>query len=276
MTAAFIENGSIQSVYRLDPAKSFDEQFSKVSIESILFYIVAASMWVLEQLFNSHKSEVTDIINRLKPHSAKWYAERAKDFQHGFNLLPDSDQFDNTGKTADQISASKIVAYSAVIEQPKKLEIKVAKLQAGDLSKLTASELAAFSTYIARIKDAGVFVSALSDDPEQLRLQLKIYYNPLVLNSTGKRVDGTDDKPIPNAVRAYLRSIEFNGTLVLAHLVDRLQQVDGVLIPHVISSKYKYGNLNWVDFDVMHQPGSGYIRIADADLLITYEARSAI
>lgn len=276
ITTAFIENGSIQSVYGLNPEKSFDEQFSKVSIESILFYVVASAIWVLEKLFDTHKAEVTDIISRMKPHSLKWYAEKSKQFQYGFDLLPDSDKFDNTGKTSEQIEASKIVKYSAVIEQPRQLLIKVAKVENNDLASLTASELAAFGTYISRIKDAGVFISTLSDEPEQLRLELKIYYNPLVLKADGKRVDGTDDKPVENAVRAYLREIEFNGTLVLAHLVDKLQQVDGVMIPHIISSKYKYGTLDWIDFSVMYRPKSGYIRISDSDLIITREARSVL
>lgn len=274
MTAAFIENGSIQSVYSLDPAKSFDDQFSKVSIESILFFVVASAIWVLEKLFDTHKSEVTNIINRMKPHSSKWYAEKAKAFQYGFDLLPDSDEFDNTEKTPEQIAASKIVTYSAVVERPKQLLVKAAKVVNDDLAALAPAELQAFTEYIARIKDAGVHITTLSGEPEQLKLVMTIYYNPLVLKSDGSRVDGSDANPVPDAVRDYLRNIVFDGTMVLADLVDRLQQVEGVMIPHVNSAAYKYGNLNWITFDVMHRPESGYIRIANADLSITYTAKS--
>ncbi len=272
----FMDNNTIQELYSLDTNRTFEEQFSKVSLESVLFYTVAVSIWILEKIFDTHKKEVTDIVDKMKPHSLKWYAEKSKAFQYGFDLLPDSDKFNNEGKTDEQIKESKIVKYAAVIEQSKQLLIKVAKVENNNLTYLTTDELVAFNNYVSRIKDAGVFVHTLSDEPEQLLLQLKIYYNPLVLRSNGSRVDGTETEPVKNAIRKYLQEIEFNGVFVVAHLVDRLQKVEGVVVPHIQLAKHKYGNTDWIDVGAMFQPMTGYTRIVDSNLTITYEAKSVL
>ncbi|MEG2792053.1 MAG: hypothetical protein RSA98_10785, partial [Odoribacter sp.] len=74
MTEVFIGNETIMALYGLNPEKNFEDQFSKVSLESILFYVVATCIWTLEKLFDRHRQEVTELINELKPHSLRWYA----------------------------------------------------------------------------------------------------------------------------------------------------------------------------------------------------------
>lgn len=276
ITSAYIGDATIIAKYGLDPSKTFEQQFSMLSLENIIFSVVAACMLTVEVLFDIHKSEVTKIIDNMKPHSPKWYADKSKQFQYGFDLLPDSDNFDNTGKTDSEIEDSKIVAYSAVIEQKQKLQIKVAKIENNDLAPLTLDETDAFSNYIQKIKDAGVWIDLLTYPADELKLDLLIYYNPLVLNSNGERIDGTSKTPIPNAIRSYLAGIEFDSTVVLADLVDVLQKVEGVSIPHVNDAAYKYGDLGWIPFNVMFRPLSGYTRISDADLFITYTPRSTV
>jgi hypothetical protein len=275
ITAEFIANDIINNAYELDTNKTFEEQFSVVSLESIFFYIVSSAIWTLEKIFDLHKKEVNDIIATLKPHTTRWYSAQAKLFQYGFNLLPDSDMYDNAGKTDEQITASKIVAYSAVLEVENKLQIKVAK-ETGDLAPLTIPELSAFSEYMARIKDAGVQLDIISLPADNLRLNIDIYYNPLVLDANGQRLDGTTQTPVADAIRAYLKNMPFNGELVLAYLTDALQAVDGVVIPFIKTAEYQYGGLEFNLFDVKRQPDSGYYRINDENLTINYTPQSEI
>lgn len=53
----------------LSTGEDFNKRFSRVSIESLLLYIVAAGIWTLEQLFDTHTAEVTDYIATMKPHT---------------------------------------------------------------------------------------------------------------------------------------------------------------------------------------------------------------
>lgn len=276
-TDRFIAFPTIISLYDLKPNKSFDDQFSSVSIESILFYVVASTVWTLETLFDLLKKEVYGLIDLLKPHSVRWYANAAKLFQYGDNLMNDSDKYDNSGKTAEQIQASKIVAYSAVIDLEKDgLIVKVAKDAGNDLAPLTDVEMSAFSEYMNRVKDAGIRLEIISAEADKLKLRLKVHYNPLVLNSEGQRLDGASITPVADAIRTYLKNLPFNGILALAYLTDALQEVEGIVIPTIESAQYSYGDLSWSEIGIINQPYSGYMRIDDADLDITYVAQSEI
>ena len=66
MTANFIKQRAVISAYGLDGKKTFDQQFSRVSIESILFYVFAAALWTLEKLFDLHTAEVKERIEQLE------------------------------------------------------------------------------------------------------------------------------------------------------------------------------------------------------------------
>lgn len=274
MTGQWMASASVQSAYGFPEGASFEDVFSKVSLESIFFYIVAVCQWTLEKLFDSHKTEVAEIISTLKPHTPRWYAARAKEFQYGDNLMEDSDAYDNTGQTQEEIDGKKIVAYSAVVEQNGGLLIKVARNAGDDLAPLSDGELAAFTDYVGRVKDAGVVVEVLSREADSLKLGLEIYYNPLVLNSKGERIDGTSASPVEDAIRSYLKNTPFNGMLVLAYLTDALQGVEGVVIPHIESAQCRYGEINWESIRVKYQPFSGYTRLAGLE--VTYIPQTEI
>lgn len=251
---------------------------SKVAVWRLWTYIVAVSIWALENLFDLHKSEVTTLINERAPHSLRWYANKARDFQYGSELAYEVDYYDNAALTEDQVTEQKIIAFSAVVEQSKGLRLKVARIVNGDLNALTAQQLESFETYMNRIKDAGVtplLVESLA--PDNLKIELVIYYNPLVLGSDGARLDGTNANPVGNSIRDYLKNLPFNGTLVLAYLVDALQQVDGIVIPHIVQAQAKYGTLPYTAFDVKYNPDAGYLRIQhEEDLTITFIPQSII
>ncbi|WP_165026838.1 nucleotidyltransferase [Dysgonomonas sp. ZJ279] len=270
ITDFFVTDETVIEKYALRSDKTYDEQFSSVSLEDRFFSIVAMCVWSLVKLFDRHRIEVNEIIANLKPHTARWYANKSKDFQFGDTLPPDSDTYDNTDRTPEEIAASRIVSYSAVVERDNKVVIKVAKDKGNDLAELDNIELPAFKEFIARVKDAGVAVEIISAPADQLKLSLDIYYDPLILNAQGQRLDGVSTTPVADGLRAYLRVLPFNGQLVMAFVVDALQQIDGVVIPHIVSAAYKYGDLDWLNISVKYQPYAGYLRIADADLTINY------
>jgi hypothetical protein len=279
MTATFVANDTIKSLYGLEDGQTFDECFSAVSLESVLFYVVSVSVWALEQMFDAHKTEITSCIDTMKPHSLRWYAGKATDFEYGYDLPADSDRYDNTGLTDEQVEAAKIVAYAAAMEVETGVRLRVAKDAGDDLAPLSAQELKSFSEYMARVKDAGVRLFIASNSADTLSLTLKIYYNPLVLilDAGGRlnRADGTAADVVIAAVKNYLKNLPFNGVLVLAYLVDALQQVEGIVIPHVVSASAQYAQVT-TPFDVKYAPNAGYIRLDETACFVTGEAQSVI
>jgi len=272
ITDNFIQNDTVKNHYELEDGKTFDEQFSAVSIENILFSVIAICLWTLEKLFDLHKEEVLTIIKEMKPHSLRWYANKAKAFQYGDELREDEDFYDNTGKTSEQVAYSKIVAYAAVVEQDRGLRIKVAKTNGNQLAPLTqglvgegSNELQAFKEYMKRIKDAGVRLLITTGEADKLKLKLKVFYNPLILNVNGQRLDGTDSEPVQNAVRNYLKNLPFNGYVVQAYLIDALQKVEGVVVPVIQQIETKYGDLDFTQMDEIYNPDAGYMVIDEED-----------
>lgn len=69
LAANWMNNPHLQEAYGFSTGEDFNKRFSRVSIESLLLYIVAASIWTLEKLFDTHTAEVTDYIATMKPHN---------------------------------------------------------------------------------------------------------------------------------------------------------------------------------------------------------------
>ncbi len=270
MTDDFISNDTIIEKYGLDTSKTFDQQFSSVSIESILFYIVAVAIWTLEQLFTQHKSEVSDMLDERTPHTLKWYRRLALAFRFGYELDEDTDEYSEDAQKDDTAA---IVTYAAVSKGSGELVIKVAK--GGDnLEKLDADELTDFKTYMGKCTDAGVQLNVISKDADRLQLVLDVYYDPMVLDGDGKRLDSDNDTPLQDAIANYLQNLTFDGYFSLTDLTDALQEVEGVESPRVVSAQTKWGDYDWESVTNKYRPEAGWLKIydADSDLTITWNA----
>lgn len=275
-TIAEIQQGMLEAIAGDATLSPVLTSTSKTALYRLFTRIVASAIWTVEVLFDTLRAEVNEILATLKPHTLKWYAGKALAFQYGFNLATDNDKYDNTLVSAEDADASMIVKYVAVTEQEKVLRVKVAT-EGADLEPLTAPQLAAFAEYMSRIKDAGVKLQIDSLPADKLKLSLRIFYDPLILNAVGQRIDGADLEPVQNAVKGYLKNLPFNGNFVLAYLTDALQKVDGVVIPHVVTASATYGLLPFTTIDVKYLPDAGYLRFEnEADLTIEFVAQSQL
>ena len=250
-----------------EPALESLNSTSKVAIWRLWVYIIAVAIWSLEKIFDQHRADIDKRLAELKPHTARWYRSKALAFQYGFDLLPDSDTFNNQGHTEEQIEASKIVKYSAVVESPNegRIIVKIATEQSGQLQPITDAQKQAFEAYLQEIKDAGVRLSVVNYQPDILHLQMKIVYDPLVLDSNGQSITNAFN-PIERTIKAYLKRLPFNGELVLAHLIDALQRAEGVKIPHLVLAQSKnvtssgeYGAFETIEISKI--PTAGYFTI---------------
>lgn len=256
--------------------------WSATNLQRLFIYTVAFAINVLEQLFDLFKADVNTALAELKPHTARWYANMAKAYQHGFNLYADSDQYDNAGHTDDQVTASKKVAYAAVVEQTNTfgriyLRMKLAGTDGTDLIPLTDEQLTGFEAYMNRVKDAGVALQISSTSPDSIKQEWVIYYDPLILNSSGNRLDGTSSAPVQDAIKAYLTALPFNGIYVPQYHIDAVQAVEGVVTLNLAMCQTQYGALPYTSVGALYTPDAGYLRFpTDGDLVITWIAQEAI
>lgn len=246
MTNAFMSDGTVRERYGLSESDTFDDSFSVVSIENILFYIVAACSHVLEVLFDQFKADVDDKISRAVVASVPWYYKIAKEFQYGDALI-----FNEATQQYgyEQVSEKKrVVKYVAVRDRGSSVEILASCETGGQPTVLSDDVLTAFKQYLNRVKIAGVILSVRSLPADSISITATIRIDPLVIDRTGTRIeDGSF--VVENAVNAYLRNIIYGGTFNKTKLVDAIQNVEGVLDVELHACKYSTDGMTYNDIN---------------------------
>ena len=226
-----------------------------------------------EVLFDTHKSELQEALLNQKSGRPAWYRTMALAFQYGFDLLTDSDQFDNSGATAEQIANSKIVKYSAVGEgtQESRVILKIAGENAGVLAPITTPQFDAFEAYIKEIRYAGVDITIINYEPDKLYLTLQIIRDPLLIDSTGMSILNAT-KPVEDAIKLFMKNLPFDGEFAIEYLEKYLMDnVEGVKIAHVVNAESSWIDANTNDYgvpvpiNVRAIPVSGYYAVQNFD-----------
>jgi hypothetical protein len=270
ITDSFMANEALQSMYGFDPNISFELQFSLVSIENIWFEIVAAFHFILERLFDEHRTETHEYIASQKSHRLPQIRQRLLDFQYGFGLKPGTDEWSNGNASEETIEASKIIKYAAVVESQNESRVicKIATETGGELSPIEPTEFEAVNAFVKEIKPPGVPYTVINYLPDLLRLNIRIFRDPLVLTGGGvHRVTGL--KPVEIALSEFMKELPFDGELRLQDLANKLENTEGVSLVQIDSAETawldagsgQYGDYTAVDVRVV--PESGYFKIED-------------
>ena len=228
--------------------------------EWVTVFATAANLTEVNQ--DACEAEVTALLAKLTPHTLQWYATMATLFQYGVALLPDSDTYAVVPPVNPTVL---VVGAAAAIVVDDVVRLKVAKLVAGVLTQLSNPELVSLTAYIQVVKDAGVDVTITTGAGDNLRLGMTIYYDPLVLNATGQRIDGSENTPVMDAINAFLDTFNSsfinnqNGVLFYNALVAAIQAVSGVIIGELTYAKANYGMTAYVDINPQYVPDAGYL-----------------
>lgn len=266
---SFMAESRLQQAYGFASGTKFDNQFSSVSLENLLLYIVAAAIYTHEVLFDTHTKDVEDFISNMKPHSLRWYVNMARAFQKGCSLIEGTDRYDNTNLEDEDIEALKVVKYAAATESQATVYLKVATEANGSKQPLEADDLQGLKEYLAEIKDAGVRIDIVNEPASSLRLNLDIHYNPMVMNGAGVNLQ-TGKHDVDDTIKAYIENLPFNGEYRNAALIDALQNVDGVIIPELTSAYESYDGETFNPIEAKAQPYSGYYSYVPANININY------
>ncbi len=246
MTNAFMADSTIRERYGLSENDTFDDSFSVVSIENILFYIVAACSHVLEVLFDQFKADVDEKISRAVVASVPWYYKIAKEFQYGDALVFNEATQQYSYPKEDE--KKRLVKYVAVRDRGSSVEILASGETGGQPTVLSDDVLTAFKQYLNRVKIAGVILSVRSLPADSISITATIRIDPLVIDRTGTRIeDGSF--VVENAVNAYLRNIIYGGTFNKTKLVDAIQNVEGVLDVELHACKYSTDGMTYNDIN---------------------------
>lgn len=231
---------------------------SAVSIWGRWLEIIAGALFDLGNLFDFHKAEVADLIKRDKSHRVAWYAGKAKAYQHGDSLPADTDTYDPVRVAGD---AALVVKFASAVELGNRIRIKMAKGTPGALVPLSGGELTGSTAYLNRVKDAGVRLDCTSGVADTLQPTMVIWYDPLVLDATGARLDGTAAAPVKDAVNSFLAGIDFDTRFILDKYIAAMSAVEGVKVAEVTSVRAYYGAVTPVVITNWYEPDAGYLAL---------------
>ncbi len=273
MTQQWMSNTVVRDLYGINPndIRTFEQQFSRTSIESIWFYIVAFAHWTIEKLFDTHTAEMDEKIRTQRNHTIEWYRSTALNFQYSREfspqLLPDITEYDNSNFTEDEIAQRRIKTKCSVTVAQTDKPVLIIKVQKAG-GKLSAGELEAFRAYMSAKADAGVTVSAVSEDADRLVLYLIIRRDQMVLDANGNRFsDGGNT--LVESVQAHLNNLIFNGVFYPSRLEQYLMQQPGIRVATVTASLAGIGTPT--AFTDKYAPYSGAITADGADIHAVYE-----
>ena len=254
---------AVKTAYGLDGSKSFADSFRMASMENIIFYVFAVAVWSLEKLFDLHREDVDARIDRLEPHTLRWYVNKAKAYMHGKKLVTDCDYYDTEGMSEQEIAEASVVKYAVATESNTVVYIKVAREVDGNPAALTDGQLTGLMSYMAEIKDAGVAVQLRSEPADQRRISPLICYDPTLLsidsNGNGEQ-DGKD--PVREATKGVIENLPFNGMFRKSDLMAALQSLPCVEVADIKRVEVKPRNADvWQTVEGYVRPYSGYYSI---------------
>lgn len=239
MTDAFMADATIREKYGLSVNDTFSSKFSSVSIENILFFIVAACCHVLEVLFDYHKADIEEKISMAVVASVPWYYKMALAFQYGDSLVLNERTQQYEYATIDE--SKQVVKYAAVRDKGTSVQILVSGDEGGNPVALSNDVLAVFKQYMNRVKVAGVILNITSKESDNVTVTAAITIDPLVMNENGELLSNRS-KPVEEAITSYLKHIIYGGTFNKTRLVDVIQAVEGVVDVELKECKYKPAN----------------------------------
>ena len=269
MTTAWMADPAIRSLYKIEPTTpndAFETIFAKVSIENIIFYIVAFAIHILERIFDTEKDALVEYVENMRPHTQPWYIKTLRAYQLGDILNRETGKYD----TIDE--EKQIIKYCSLRKKNDELYFLIAADSGGVPAAIDPGELPPIWHYAERVFDAGVRFSMFSNIADSYKCKLLINYDPLVLDGAGKRLDGTNNTPVEDAINGYFRSFPFDSEFSNMALTDAIQQVEGVRVaqltmsaakPNIVGSSYE-------DIISTYIAGAGYMLFSSVDSKIAY------
>lgn len=254
MTDRWMADEAVRERYDIAEGESFETRFSKVSIESLLFYTVAFGVWVLEKLIDRHRADVEAMLEAKRPHTTRWYREQILAFVPSWAEEPP-------------------VKYCAVDDgadaapDGNKLTVKIAKGQPGSRQRVSTDEAEALGSWLAQNKDAGVKITVVNKKASRLVLRLTVWYDPLSLRPADKTVEKT--------VKEYVSNLDFDGLLSRNNIESQVRAVEGVKLVRIDDMQSADYQESSHPFRQQERSAAGYWAFEqESDLAVMYEPYS--
>jgi hypothetical protein len=265
ITTSFINKPEIIAMYDLVPGQTFEQQFSAVSIESLMFDTIAEEIAVHEQIVETNA-------NNSRPQNQPNLKQTMLNYHDGLDLgwINGGWQYDLTG-VVDAVERQ-IIDRCAVIENDEGLIFKIATDNNGNLEPVSPDQKTRIEAYIKKKKMPGVPFELINQTADLIKADLTVYVNPLVIDlPTGKLLSSpTEVYPIKDAIELYLANLVFDGAFVKNFFIRTLIDATGIENVEINTLQSKFAGFPFIDMGEWKTPDAGYFKILDENLTINY------
>ena len=181
--------------------------------------VIAYNMNIEEQLWDTYRDEINAAIALSAPGTAAWIQAQVFKFQYSA-LTPQILQLINFAPSYTTVDTDlQIVTRCSVKTDLNKIvQIKAAKEEPP--VPLVAAEYSSLYGYLSSIMFAGIDFSLVSLDSDKLYMVADVYYDG--------QYTSTIQDAVETSIEAYLKSIPFDGVMLLSDLQQAIKQTPGV------------------------------------------------
>lgn len=240
-----------------------DAQMSKAGVWKLLRSIVALAIFTLETLFDSFKDDVTALAATTGFGKPAWWVEQMKSFQYGDILL------ESNGRLFyEKIDPTKqIIAKCSINEVDGIVKIKIAALIGGNLVIINDSDQRTMiSSYVSAINPAGIVTQIVSHNADKLKFNIGFVFD-------GKLIQSDFETTVKNAIKTFLKDIEFDGKFKVNRFRDALELIPGMIDVYINEVDYKSPtDATWaaIPLNVYKDSISGYYQHMEDESTLTF------
>lgn len=242
---------------------------SKLSVMNGITWITSAMIYTFESILDVFTVDISETLNNRINGTPKYYANALLSYQKGDQLIVRDDGLafgyaseDPDKKIVTQVSYSESSSDQNI---DNKLILKVATGQNGNLSEISAEDLAMITAYINQIKFAGTRIEVISRKGDVLIPRVTVYYDGAVMES--QIYDAIEEK-----LNEYVMNIDFDTGVYVSKVWETIKSVEHVTDVYINSTATPEqgiflacydtdGNLKHpAKIDRMSHTSSGYVR----------------
>ena len=224
---------------------------------SLIAFIVAASINLMEQLFDLLQTTIQNIILSGIPGTLPWVQQKTEEFQYSEDDPQNLILVDLVPQYPEVIPDYQIITRASVTETSSLgITIKVAKNEPPE--PLNAAEETALNDYWETLRYAGTKIDILTALPDRLYVNANIYYDGAFA--------GVIEDNVKTALTTYLQNLSspenFNGIVRNTAIVDAIQAVEGVIDVKLNQSRGRAEQTPFASgtiIDVRYTTFAGYI-----------------
>lgn len=220
-------------------------------------HCVAYCIYNFEIVLDAFKREMDEDAEKEVAGTVTWYNDKCYEFQMGHELVFD----ETTGlleyKTVDE-SARVVKIASVNVAEDNTIMFRIAtEDEEGKIVPLTSNQLLNFKNYIDAIKFAGTKSQVISTDADEVRYDIKVYYNP------ANPVDTVRDAVLAS-LEEFKTAQKFGGVIYEHKLLEAVTAVAGVVTAKTVSlSRKGTEDEDFIPIDTMATLHAGYFNYTE-------------